>query len=518
MPTLYRLYRPQTFAEVTGQAHITATLEQAILKNRVSHAYLFQGPRGTGKTTTARILAKRLNCAKPKDAEPCGKCAVCKATQNNQNMDIIEIDAASNRGIDDIRALRENVGLSPSMGTYKIYIIDEVHMLTGEAFAALLKTLEEPVKHAVFILATTELHKVPPTILSRCQVFRFRRASNEQMHTRLEYLLKQEKREANDDVLQFIISRSDGCYRDAESLLGQILTTQEEKLSLSAVTQALGLPSPTVIDDFLATLAIQDAPAAIAIADKAHEDGFDPEQFIQECIRRARDGVLALSKQEKKLPSFAEHPQAAGQLPQIIRALIQAKQDIAYVPEPLIALQLAILTACPPQSAPAQTPLRPAGTQEVATARPQPQPQPAQQPIKTQPESVPAVAINSPPSTPSSAAVAVSKIIDAWPKLIEAVKPTNPVSSTFLRATEPVSCEGRQVTVRVQFALHRNFFEKPANKQLIEKTLSELLGTDLTIRCQLEENGQSIAQIQQVKRQQEEELLKNVQEVFGVKA
>src|SRR3989344_2480748 len=223
MATIYRQYRPHRFAEIVGQPHVTKTLEQAIMKGRIAHAYLFQGPRGTGKTSTARILAKRLLCEKSKDAEACGQCAPCKATEAGKNIDILEIDAASNRGIDNIRSLRESTTLSASMGKYKIYIIDEVHMLSHDAFPALLKTLEEPTSHVIFILATTELHKVPPTILSRCQVYSFRRATPEEMRGRLTYILGEEKREAESDVLDFIINRSDGCYRDAESLLGQLL-------------------------------------------------------------------------------------------------------------------------------------------------------------------------------------------------------------------------------------------------------------------------------------------------------
>ena len=282
MPTLYRQYRPQKFSDISGQAHITDTLQKAIEKGKVSHAYLFQGPRGTGKTTTARIFAKRLNCSSSKTSEPCGKCKLCKSAGTNSNLDVIEIDAASNRGIDDIRALRENVSLSPSSGKYKIYIIDEVHMLSGPAFAALLKTLEEPVAHVVFILATTELHKVPATIMSRCQVYRFRRATEAEMKKRLEFILKQEKRKVADDVLDFIISRSDGCYRDAESLLGQILSTSTRKISLDELSNNLGLPSPKIVDAFISALISADSKLAVEIVDGVYKGGAEPEQFIQE--------------------------------------------------------------------------------------------------------------------------------------------------------------------------------------------------------------------------------------------
>ncbi|MEX0650010.1 MAG: DNA polymerase III subunit gamma/tau [Candidatus Andersenbacteria bacterium] len=509
MPALYRQYRPQTFGEVVGQDHVTAILEQAILKDRVAHAYLFQGPRGTGKTTTARLLAKRLNCTKAKGVEPCGKCNVCVTTQEQRNIDIIEIDAASNRGIDDIRALREHVTLAPVLGQYKVYIIDEVHMLTNEAFAALLKTLEEPVKHAIFILATTELHRVPATILSRCQVFRFRRASDTEMRTRLSSLLKKEKRTVDDAVLDFITARSDGCYRDGESLLGQILSTEEKTISLRNLTNLLGIPSPEYIDTFLSALITQDAQAAITQADIMFQEGIDPEQFIQEVIRTARDGLVALIKEERFSMSFAQQTRAAARLPHIIRALIQAAQDITYVPQPLIALQLAILTVVAPQPTQVQQPV----PQTPRTIPPKAAPTP--EPIITAALPVPAAA--EPAPKVAVGVVTVDQVKEVWPALIDGIKKSSPVSSTFLRATEATGVDGNQIILRVQFPLHRNFFEKGENRQVVEKTLSELLNQSVTVTVVLESSGKSLSEVRAEKRQQEEKHLKNVQEVFGAK-
>ncbi len=496
MPAIYRTYRPQTFAEIVGQDHITSTLQQAILKNKVAHAFLFQGPRGTGKTTTARILAKRLQCASAAGAEPCGQCDLCQATAANRNIDIIEIDAASNRGIDDIRALREATALAPAMSKYKVYIIDEIHMLTGEAFAALLKTLEEPVQHVVFILATTELHKVPATILSRCQVYRFRRATGEEMRSRLTHILKGEKRSAGDDVLNFIISRSDGCYRDAESLLGQMLTAQEDpKLSLVAITESLGLPAPDTINKFLTALLGADTAAAVDIVATAYKEGVDPEQFINESIRVARDGALSLAKQEN-IPAFAQQTGAAAKLPIIMRALVQATQDLAYVPQPLIALQLAILTAT--AGAPAQSAA------------------PASVPAAAQRSKAPATTIPAkPPRQPVTQATArLNHIISLWPQLIAKVKETNPVSATFLRATEPMALSGNNIILRVQFTLHQNFFTKPTNKTLIENVLTDLTGTPTTISCHLADQTAEGGEV----KAKEERLLKNVKELFGIRS
>ncbi len=537
MSALYRHYRPQIFAEISGQDHITATLQQAILQDRIVHAYLFQGPRGTGKTTTARVLAKRLNCLKPKKAEPCGSCRLCLATAENKNIDIIEIDAASNRGIDDIRALRDTISLSPSMSKYKVYIIDEVHMLTNEAFAALLKTLEEPVKHAVFILATTELHKVPPTIASRCQVFRFRRATDEEMRTRLLHILKAEKRTVEDEVIQFITQRSDGCYRDAESLLGQMLTaSQDKKVSLTLVTQLLGFPPPARMTDFLTALVESNAVQALELIDQAYQQGFDPEQFTQETIRMARDGAVAFLKDPSTAPAFAKVPGASQCLPNIIRALLQAIQDIAYVPQPMIALQLAILSVCQASGAgKAPTvhlrsvqrddpPLHPRSVKKDDLLQSTPlldgTPRPGGVATHNPSTSLPAGQTGSgqalEPISRSPSAVSIQKITEGWPSVIEAIKGKNPVGATFLRATEPVACEGKVITLQVQFPLHKNFFDKPQNRILVEEALKSVFQIDLSIRCQLDENAPNPQQRQQQREQQDTELLKNVQEVFGV--
>jgi DNA polymerase III subunit gamma/tau len=225
MAVLYRKYRPQKLSEVVGQDEVTSSLLKQLQSGNISHAYLFSGPRGTGKTSTARILAKALNCKTAKDDkfdEPCGKCESCKAIVEGRYLDLLEIDAASNRGIDEIRELREKIRLAPTEGKYKVYIIDEVHMLTNEAFNALLKTLEEPPAHAVFVLATTEPQKVPATILSRVQRFNFERPTTEKISKKLEMINKEEKWKLSKEVLDEIAKAADGAYRDAEVLLDKV--------------------------------------------------------------------------------------------------------------------------------------------------------------------------------------------------------------------------------------------------------------------------------------------------------
>jgi DNA polymerase III subunit gamma/tau len=266
-----RKWRPKKFNDVVGQEHITATLKNAIKNNRIAHAYLFTGPRGIGKTTTARILAKTLNCLNPQDFEPCDNCEMCKSITNNQSMDIIEIDGASNRGIDEIRTLRDSVRYTPTKGKYKIYIIDEVHMLTKESFNAFLKTLEEPPPHIIFIFATTDIHKVPLTIISRCQRFDFRRIQLDVIKSQLLKIAVEEKIEIDDITLTIIAKKADGALRDAQSYFDQVVSFCGNKIESGTVAQMLSL-----IDDEI-YFKISDA-----VIDKNFKTVFDITKIIYE--------------------------------------------------------------------------------------------------------------------------------------------------------------------------------------------------------------------------------------------
>ena len=255
---LYTKYRSQKFSEIIGQKSIVQILKQSILENRVAHAYLFAGPRGTGKTSMARIMAKALNCTNPKDGEPCGECPNCKAIQKSKFLDLIEIDAASNRGIEEIRDLKEKIGFLPVEGKYKVYIIDEVHMLTGEAFNALLKTLEEPPQNVIFILATTEAHKLPPTILSRAQRFDFKLANEEDLISKLKKILKEEGFEFETKALELIAQGAMGSFRDSETLLDKVLSglKKGEKLLGAHIEEILGYTNSKYIDNLLDALVV----------------------------------------------------------------------------------------------------------------------------------------------------------------------------------------------------------------------------------------------------------------------
>lgn len=289
---LYRKYRSQDFSQIFGQDSIKKVLTEAIKKNKVSHAYLFTGPRGTGKTSMARILAKALNCSNKKGADPCNKCSNCQAINESRFMDLIEIDAASNRGIDEIRDLKEKIGFLPVEGLYKVYIIDEVHMLTSEAFNALLKTLEEPPKNVVFILATTEVHKIPLTIISRTQRFDFRSASDDQLRAKMEYILKCEKISYDSEVIDMIVNTAGGSFRDAESILEKVLSSTEYKkgsmITLEDVSSILGL-ADTKYTDLLIDYASQGNVAkSFEIIQQAGDSGVDFIQYIKQLLLKAR--------------------------------------------------------------------------------------------------------------------------------------------------------------------------------------------------------------------------------------
>ncbi|NCQ17189.1 MAG: DNA polymerase III subunit gamma/tau [Ignavibacteria bacterium] len=284
-----RKYRPQLFDEVVGQEHITNTLKNGIKSGRVAHAFIFTGPRGVGKTTTARILAKALNCENPRDAEPCNECELCKSIQSNQSMDIIEIDAASNRGIDDIRTLRDSVKYTPTKGKYKVYIIDEVHMLTKESFNALLKTLEEPPSHTIFIFATTDIHRVPITIISRCQRYDFRRIDIHTIKSLLNKIADDQKILIDDRTLTLIAKKSDGGLRDAESFFDQVVAFCGAKVEYETVIKILNFIDDELYFQVSDAIKSKDYQTAFTVAEKIYQNGWSFTDFLEGLIEHFRN-------------------------------------------------------------------------------------------------------------------------------------------------------------------------------------------------------------------------------------
>jgi DNA polymerase III subunit gamma/tau len=293
--TLYRKYRSQTFSDLVGQEAASRALQGAIAADRVAHAYLFSGTRGTGKTTTARLLAKAVNCSRrqPGSAEPCNQCESCLQVAAGAALDLIEIDAASNRGIDEIRDLREKVNLAPALGRRKVYIIDEAHMLTGDAFNALLKTLEEPPEHVVFVLCTTEASKIPLTVLGRCQQFVFRRFSAEQVEGRLSWIAEREGIGLEPGVLGLVAQVAEGSMRDAVGLLDQLVPLSEGRISLAQARELLGIADPALMDELFELVLGGRAAGALASLSRIYEGGGELRQVVRGLMERCRDRLVA---------------------------------------------------------------------------------------------------------------------------------------------------------------------------------------------------------------------------------
>lgn len=350
---LYRAWRPQTFSDVIGQEHITQTLQNALREGRFSHAYLFSGPRGTGKTSTAKIFAKAVNCEHVSTGEPCNQCRVCKGITDDSIMDVVEIDAASNRGVEEIRDLREKVKFTPTETKYKVYIIDEVHMLTTEAFNALLKTLEEPPAHVIFILATTEPHKLPLTIISRCQRFDFRRIATDKMMNLLMEISHSEGFEADKNALSMIARHSEGGMRDALSLLDQIFSFSGSQVKIEDVLKVIGTASYQAFSKMTKAIYENKTAHVLDMIHKWVQEGKDPERILEDLLYFYRDMLLyksapSLEEIKGKVILDPDFPLVAQiysdeQLYQVIETLNQYVNEMKRTNQTRILLELAIV-------------------------------------------------------------------------------------------------------------------------------------------------------------------------------
>ncbi|AZB41163.1 DNA polymerase III subunit gamma/tau [Bacillus sp. FJAT-42376] len=357
---LYRVFRPQLFEDVAGQNHITRTLQNALLHSKFSHAYLFSGPRGTGKTSAAKIFAKAVNCEKAPVAEPCGECPSCRGIADGSISDVLEIDAASNNGVDEIRDIRDKVKYAPSAVKYKVYIVDEVHMLSMGAFNALLKTLEEPPKHVIFILATTEPHKIPLTIISRCQRFDFKRITSQDIVDRMKTVMDEQEADAEEEALHVIARAADGGMRDALSLLDQAISFSDEKVTLEDALLITGSVSQNLLTDLVMSIQKKEVSAALQILNKLMDQGKDAARFIEDLIYYYRDMLLyntapnleealervVVDEAFKDLAKSVETEKIYA----IIDVLNKSQQEMKWTNHPRIFLEVAVVKLCETQA------------------------------------------------------------------------------------------------------------------------------------------------------------------------
>lgn len=469
MSSLYRLYRPAVFGDVIGQDHIRTNLEQALKKGTVGHAYLFSGPRGTGKTTLARLFAKAVNCPKRGGgAEPCGKCEICLENTNGQAIDIIEIDAASNRGIDEIRDLRDKIGFAPSRAAYKVYIIDEVHMLTKDAFNALLKTLEEPPAHAIFILATTELHKVPETIISRCQRFAFHRASDAALEVVLKKVIKAEKIDLDPAGLQVIISRAEGSFRDSLTLLGSVMT-HDQKLTAEELRSLLGLPPAAVLETTYQAIVTGQPETLVATLRGVIEEGGDVMVLTKALADRLSNELIG----------GEANPDSVRLLEQLLLLLARVRQSSD--PTALVVARLYDLAAGHKSVTISVTPPIPV-VEQVATPTPATAAvmdlQKAESP--EEPKEVDAVKSSMPPP---SAGVKTAESGDFWSAFLSGIKESNHALYAVLRSAELENLAEDKVIIAVKFRFYSERLLEAKNRKLLEKVASAAAGRALRLEC-----------------------------------
>jgi len=348
-----RKWRPMVFEDVIGQAHVTNTLKNALATNRLAHAFIFCGGRGCGKTTTARILAKAINCLHPKDSNPCNECEVCVEITNGRSMDVVEIDGASNRGVDEIRNLRESVRYAPARGKYKAYIIDEVHMLTKEAFNALLKTLEEPPPHVLFIFATTEVHKVPSTILSRCQRYDFRRITIEDIMSRLRFIAGEEKIAIDDDSLMIVAKKGDGSMRDSQSIFDQVVSYCGATITAPQIMSLLNVVDQEFFFRVSDCIKAHDAQTGLSLVEEIVRNGFDIKEFLSGLAEHFRNLLIARTTQSTHLIEAPEvyrvrYANAASlfdeqDILRLIKLTTDLESSIRYSSQPRFKLEVGII-------------------------------------------------------------------------------------------------------------------------------------------------------------------------------
>jgi DNA polymerase III subunit gamma/tau len=515
--SLYRKYRPAAFGETIGQRHVTQTLANAVANNRVAQAYLFCGPRGTGKTTTARALATALNCEKGPTAHPCGVCDACVEIRRGACLDVIEFDAASHRGVDDMEELRHRFQFAPGQTRYKVYIIDEVHQLSDQAFDMLLKVLEEPPQQVVFVLATTEAHKVKPTILSRCQRFDFHRVSVSEIRDRLQYVCDQEGFKSEPAALTALAQAADGSVRDALSLLDQAAAFSDKTITVGEVRAILGGIDPELLLEFAEVLVTRRVEAAFSLVDRVVAEGKDLSQLLKELLRHLRD-LLVIKMSERArdedlreidmvtppeyLPRVREQARQFSQkhLLAVIDLLCQTEAELRLSGQQRLLVELCVVRACSAGTVQQETAEEPAtitvpAAPAPAAARPAPKPAPAPIPAapKARPESTAAVtpappAAEEPAMRKAEAPEGLEQFKEKWDDVLALLrKEKQGMLRSVIGQADITDLKGQLVTLSFPAETEFSFstFNTPDKRGIIEQAIAKVMGAKYKIECKL---------------------------------
>ncbi len=477
---LYRKYRMQNFDELVGQDHISTILKNAVKKDSLSHAYLLTGSRGTGKTSTARILVKAINCLNPVgDGNPCNKCDFCLAITAGRFLDLIEIDAASNRGIEQIRDLKEKIEFSPAEGKYKTYIIDEVHMLTNEAFNALLKTLEEPPAHVILILATTDAHKLPPTILSRCQRYDFRLGSEDEIRSLLKNVAKKEKIKIAEKGLDILVHNAKGSFRDALSLLdvvysGQIESAKPDEISENEIRNILGIPDSTMVYYLLEKMVLNDKIAALEMINEIDRQGVNLQQFAKYTILMLREILVQKMQEELNLEeySFAKDLSVSDVIG-LINHFLVAERNLKNSSLPILEFEMIIGSVNLREGV---------GKKDVVLKEKRVEKKEKEE-KKEEKEKKEKIVESKVPSPPKKTNIDIKKIKKDWKIFTNKIKPANGHLFAFLESVNIVSFEEGRLCMEVPFQFHKDRIEDPKSREAISIVCQEVFGECFVYEC-----------------------------------